>query len=234
MNIAGTIDVKQVVEYARTLPHVVDAKEYVFMCSAPGQDLIKETVKKCSLNRIVVAACSPSMHEPTFRAALKETGLNQYLLEMVNIREQSSWVHSDEKRKATEKTKDLIRMAVAKANLLEPLEDLRIKVEPTSLVIGGGVAGLKASVDLAERGYKVHLIEELPTLGGRAARLGRLAHVDMRGAEMAGSMIKTAISNASITAHIGSELEDLDGSVGYFKAKIRKKPRENNDMTTIQ
>jgi len=233
MNIAGTIDVKQVVEYAKTLPHVVDAKEYVFMCSAPGQDLIKETVKKCSLNRVVVAACSPSMHEPTFRAALKETGLNQYLLEMVNIREQCSWVHSDEKRKGTEKAKDLIRMAVAKANLLEPLEDLRFKVEPTSLVIGGGVAGLRASVDLAERGYKVHLIEELPTLGGRAARLGKLAHVDMRGVEMAGSMIKTAISNANITAHVGSELEDLDGSVGYFRAKIRKKPRFVDSKCTL-
>jgi heterodisulfide reductase subunit A len=123
MNIAGTINVKEVIEYSKTLPHVAEAKEYIFMCSAPGQDLIKDSVKKSGLNRVVVAACSPSMHEPTFRAAFEEAGLNRYLLEMVNIREQSSWVHSDEKQKATEKTKDLIRMAVAKASLLEPLED---------------------------------------------------------------------------------------------------------------
>ena len=225
MNIAGTINVKEAVEYSKTLPHVVEAKEYIFMCSAPGQDLIKESVKKSGLNRVVVAACSPSMHEPTFRAALKEAGLNPYLLEMVNIREQSSWVHSDEKQRATEQTKDLIRMAVAKANLLEPLEDLRFGVQPAALVLGGGVAGLRASLDLAERGYKVHLVEELPTLGGRAARLGKLAHVDMKGAEMVGSLIKAAVFNPNVTTYVSSELTGLDGSVGYFKAKIRKNPR---------
>jgi heterodisulfide reductase subunit A len=225
MNIAGTVDVKEVVSYAKTLPRVMEAKEYVFMCSAPGQDLIKETVKTCGLNRVVVAACSPSMHEPTFRATLKEAGLNPYLLEMVNIREQSSWVHSDEKQKATEKTKDLIRMAVAKARLLEPLEDLRLHVEPASLVLGAGVAGLRASLDLAERGYKVHLVEELPTLGGRAARLGKLAHADAKGAEMTGALIKAAVSNPKVSVLVNSELIELDGSVGYFKAKIRKKPR---------
>ena len=168
MNIAGTINVKEVVEYARTLPHVVDANEYVFMCSSPGQDLIKDDVKNLGINRVVVAACSPAMHEPTFRAAMADAGLNRYLLEMVNIREQSAWVHPHEKKRATEKTKDLLRMAVAKAVLLEPLEELRIGMQPASLVVGGGVAGLRASLDLAQRGYKVHLIEKLPTTGGRA------------------------------------------------------------------
>ena len=225
MNIAGTIDVKEVVEYSRTLPQVAEAKEYIFMCSAPGQNLIKDSVKKSRLNRVVVAACSPSMHERTFRDALEEAGLNRYLLEMVNIREQSSWVHSDEKQKATEHTKDLIRMAVAKASLLEPLEDLRFGVQPVSLVLGGGVAGLRASLDLAERGYKVQLVEELPTLGGRAARLGKLAHVDMKGAEMVGSLIKAVVSNPNVTVHVNSEVTELDGSVGYFKANIKYKPR---------
>jgi heterodisulfide reductase subunit A len=205
----------------------------VFMCSAPGQDLIKETVKKSGLNRVVVAACSPSMHEPTFRRAVEEAGLNPYLLEMVNIREQSSWVHSDEKQKATEKTKDLIRMAVAKASLLEPLEDLRFGVQPASLVLGGGIAGLRASLDLAERGYKVHLVEELPTLGGRAARLGKLAHVDMKGAEMVGSLIKAVVSNPNVTAHTNSEVTELDGSVGYFKANIRYRPRFVDSKCTL-
>ncbi len=225
VNIAGTIDVKEVIEYSKTIPHVVEAKEYVFMCSAPGQDLIKESVKKLGLNRVVIAACSPAMHEQTFRATLKEAGLNPYLLEMVNIREQSSWVHSDHKQRATEKTKDLIRMAVAKANLLEPLEDLRFGVQPAALVLGGGVAGLRASLDLAERGYKVQLVEELPTLGGRAARLGRLAHIDMKGSDIVESLIKPLVANPNVTASVNSQVTELNGSIGFYKAKIRSKPR---------
>jgi heterodisulfide reductase subunit A len=232
LNIAGTIDVKRVVEYARTVPSVADAKEYVFMCSAPGQDLIKEDVKKFSLNRVVVASCSPGMHEATFRACIAEAGLNRYVLEMANIREQCSWVYLD-KQKATETAKDLIRMAVAKARLLEPLEELRVSVEPTSLVLGGGVAGLKASLDLAERGYKVHLVEKLPTIGGRAARLGKLAHVDLTGTEVAGSFISAVASNLNITVHVNSELIDLEGSVGAFRAKIRTTPRFVNEKCTL-
>jgi heterodisulfide reductase subunit A len=232
LNIAGTIDVKKVVEYARTLPHVADAKEYVFMCSAPGQGLIKEDIKKCDLNRVVVAACSPGMHEATFRASIAEAGLNPYLLEMANIREQCSWVYLD-KQKATETAKDLIRMAVAKARLLEALEELRVGVEPTSLVLGGGVAGLRASLDLAERGYRLHLVEKLPTLGGRAARLGKLAHVDIRGADVVGSLISAVTSNPNVTVHVNSELVDLEGSVGTFRAKIRTAPRFVNEKCTL-
>ena len=232
MNIASTVDVKKVVEYAKALPNVADAKEYVFMCSAPGQDLIKEDVKKCNLNRVVVAACSPGMHEATFRASIVEAGLNPYLLEMANIREQCSWVQLD-KQKATEVAKDLVRMAVAKARLLEPLEELRVGVEPTSLVLGGGVAGLRASLDLAERGYKLHLVEKLPTLGGKAARLGKLAHVDIRGADLVGSLTRAAASNSNIRIHVNSELVDLEGSVGTFKAKIRTAPRFVDEKCTL-
>jgi heterodisulfide reductase subunit A len=202
------------------------------MCSAPGQDLIKEDVKKCNLNRVVVAACSPGMHEATFRASIVEAGLNPYLLEMANIREQCSWVQLD-KQKATEVAKDLIRMAVAKARLLEPLEELRVGVEPTSLVLGGGVAGLRASLDLAERGYKLHLVEKLPTLGGKAARLGKLAHVDIRGADLVGSLTRAAASNSNIRIHVNSELVDLEGSVGTFKAKIRTAPRFVDEKCTL-
>jgi len=232
MNIASTVDVKKVVEYAKALPNVADAKDYVFMCSAPGQGLIKEDVKKCNLNRVVVAACSPGMHEATFRASIVEAGLNPYLLEMANIREQCSWVQLD-KQKATEVAKDLIRMAVAKARLLEPLEELRVGVEPTSLVLGGGVAGLRASLDLAERGYKLHLVEKLPTLGGKAARLGKLAHVDIRGADLVGSLTRAAASNPNIRIHVNSELVDLEGSVGTFKAKIRTAPRFVDEKCTL-
>jgi heterodisulfide reductase subunit A len=232
MNIAGTINVKEVVEYSKTLPHVVEANEYVFMCSAPGQDVIKEGVKR-GVNRVVVAACSPSMHEPTFRAAITEAGLNPYLLEMVNIREHSAWVHSHEKQRATEKTKDLIRMAVAKATLLEPLEQLTVAMRPTSLVIGGGVAGLRASLDLAERGYRVDLVEKLPTLGGRAARIGNLGNSDSSGASLLEPLMDTAASNKNITLHINSEIVDVDGSIGYFKVKARRNPRFVTEKCTL-
>jgi heterodisulfide reductase subunit A len=233
MNIAGTINVKEVVEYARTLPHVVDANEYVFMCSAPGQDLIKDDVKNLGINRVVVAACSPAMHEPTFRAAMADAGLNRYLLEMVNIREQSSWVHAHEKKRATEKTKDLLRMAVAKAVLLEPLEELRIGMQPISLVLGGGVAGLRASLDLAQRGYKVHLIEKLPTIGGRAVGLGTIARSDMSGSELLKPILDQIESHTNIVTYLNSDLVNLDGSVGYFKAKVVTYPRFVNAKCTL-
>jgi heterodisulfide reductase subunit A len=233
MNIAGTINVKEVVDYARTLLYVVDASEYVFMCSAPGQDLIKESIKKSAINRVVVAACSPSMHEPTFRAVIAEAGLNSYLLEMVNIREHSAWVHSNQKRKATEKTKDLLRMAVAKAVLLEPLDELRIHMQPTSLVLGGGVAGLRASLDLAERGYKVHLVEKLPTIGGRAVGLGTIAHSEMSGGTLLKPILDAVGSNSNIVTRVNSDLIAVDGSVGYFKATVNRNPRFVNGKCTL-
>lgn len=232
INIAGTIYVKDVVEYAKTLPNVIEAKDYVFMCSAPGQGLIKEDIEKCKLNRVVVAACSPAMHEPTFRAVLAEAGLNPYLLEMVNIREHSSWVH-EEKDKATEKAKDLVRMAVAKARLLEPLEEIRFEVKPSALILGGGVSGLKAALDLAERGFRVYVVEKRPTLGGNAARLGRLAHIDMKGTDLASTIIRAASSNPNIVIYTNSELTALDGSVGDFTAKVRVKSRFVNTRCNL-
>lgn len=232
VNIAGTVNVKEVVEYAKTLPNVVEAKDYVFMCSAPGQELIKEGIKKCALNRVVVAACSPAMHEPTFRAVLADAGLNPYLLEMVNIREHCSWVHPEEKEAATEKAKTLVRMAVAKASLLEPLEEIKFDVKRSALIIGGGVSGLKAAIDLAQRGFEVHLVEKKPTIGGRAARLGRLAHVDMKGADVARNLIHLASTNPRIKIYTNSELVDLSGSVGDFRAKISVKPRYVNERCT--
>jgi heterodisulfide reductase subunit A len=233
MNIAGTINIREVVDYCKTLPHVVDANDYIFMCSAPGQDLIKDSVKRCNLNRVVVAACSPTMHETTFRTSIREAGLNPYLLEMANIREHSAWVHSHEKRKATEKTKDLLRMAVAKAVLLEPLEELRVDVQPVALVLGGGAAGLRASLDLAERGYKVRVIEKLPTIGGKAARLGRLAHSDGNGTRLLKPLMDATASDQDILLHVNTELVELNGSVGFFKARIKKSPRFVNEKCTL-
>ncbi|MCS7119391.1 MAG: CoB--CoM heterodisulfide reductase iron-sulfur subunit A family protein [Archaeoglobaceae archaeon] len=224
-NIAGVVNVKDVVEYAKTLPNVVVAKEYVFMCSAPGQQIIKEDIKNFKLNRVVVAACSPSLHEPTFRTATAEGGLNPYLFEMANIREHCSWVHPDEKEVATTKAKLLVKMAVAKASLLEPLSEIKFKVNNTALIIGGGVSGLAAARDLAARGIKTYLIDRSPTLGGRAARLGKLTYTEMKGIDVFKGLIRDVAGNRLIDVYTNTELVSVDGSVGNFKVKLVKNPR---------
>ncbi len=143
VNIAGVVDVKEVAEFAKTLRNVVVARDYKYVCSDPGQEIIQRDIEKYDLNRVVVAACSPRLHEPTFRRCVEEAGLNPYCFEMANIREHCSWVHMDDPAKATEKAKDLVRMAVAKARLLEPLETIKVDVTDRALVIGGGVSGIR-------------------------------------------------------------------------------------------
>jgi heterodisulfide reductase subunit A len=234
LNIAGTVNVKEVVEYAKSLPNVVEARDYVFMCSAPGQDIIKEGIKKHNLNRVVVAACSPTMHEHTFRSALAEAGLNPYLLEIANIREQCSWVHSD-KEAATAKAKILVRMAVAKVSLLEPLEDIKFKVNKNIMIIGGGVAGLSAARDLAAKGFNVYLIEKKPVIGGNAARLGRLAHteLELKGIDVVKELSKHVVNNPNIHVYVNTELVSVDGSVGDFKIRLIKNPRYVNEKCNL-
>jgi len=231
LNIAARVDVKAVSEYAKTLPNVVVSHDYVFMCSTVGQELIKEEIKKHNLNRIVVAACSPSMHEPTFRAAIESAGLNKYLLEMANIREHCSWAHSD-KEAATEKAKDLVRMAVAKARLLEPLEEIEFQASPTALVLGGGVAGMRAAIDLAEYGFDVYLVEKSPTLGGRAALTGWLES-DKRGADVVNNLINKIAENKNIQVFTNAELIEFSGFPGNFTAKIRVNPRYVNERCVL-
>jgi len=157
LNIAGSVDCEDVAKFASTLPHVALSKDTLYTCSDQGQEEIKNDIKEHKLNRVVVASCSPRLHEPTFRKACEEAGLNKYLFEMANIREQCSWVHLYEKEKATEKAKDLVRMAVAKAVLLEPQAEIEVPVARKALVIGGGVAGIQAALDLADTGYRVYL-----------------------------------------------------------------------------
>jgi heterodisulfide reductase subunit A len=231
LNIAARVDVKAVSEYARTLPNVVVSRDYVFMCSTVGQELIKEEIKKHNLNRIVVAACSPSMHEPTFRAAIESAGLNKYLLEMANVREHCSWAHSD-KEAATEKAKDLVRMAVAKARLLEPLEEIEFQASPTALVLGGGVAGMRAAIDLAEYGFNVYLVEKSPTIGGRAALTGWLES-DKRGADVVNNLINKIAENKNIQVFTSAELIEFSGFPGNFTAKIRVNPRYVNERCVL-
>jgi heterodisulfide reductase subunit A len=173
MNIAGSVDCDDVTEYAKTLPDVAFAVNNRYTCSDPGQAEIKKAIVEHHLDRVVVASCTPRMHEPTFRKAVEEAGLNPYLLEMANIREQCSWVHLHDKEAATDKARDLVKMAVARARELQPQTEAVVPVKRTALVIGGGIAGIQASLDFAENGYKVYLVEKEPSIGGIMAQIDK-------------------------------------------------------------
>jgi heterodisulfide reductase subunit A len=172
-NIAGVIDPEAVAAFASTLPGVVHATNTPYACADSGQNLIKEDIVKHNLNRVVVAACSPRMHEPTFRAAVAEAGLNPFLMEMANIREQDTWAHGHDPEGALEKAKDLTASAVAKARFLVPLEMLKVPVTKRAMVIGGGVAGISAALDLADQGIETVLVEKEQTIGGTMAQLNK-------------------------------------------------------------
>lgn len=171
-NIAGTVDVEQVTNFAKGLPSVTVAREYKFMCSDPGQELIKNDIKEQGLNRIVVASCSPRLHEQTFRRVLASAGLNPYLFEMANIREQCSWVIED-KAAATEKAKSAVSGAVRRVYYHEPLETKEVKVNPNTLIVGAGIAGIQAALEIADSGNKVFLVEREPSIGGHMAQLDK-------------------------------------------------------------
>ena len=173
MNIAGTVDVEDATKFAESLPNVAAARNYQYLCSDPGQELIKKDIADLGLNRVVVASCSPRMHEVTFRRTVEEAGLNPYLFTMANIREQCSWVHLHDRKATTEKAKDIIKSAVARARYLEPLSEPEIPVTKAALVIGGGIAGIQASLDLAKAGYPVWLVEKQPSIGGLMAQLNK-------------------------------------------------------------
>jgi heterodisulfide reductase subunit A len=173
LNIAGSVDTEEVRRAAEKLPDVVVSVRNKYTCSDPGQEEIKRNIREHQLNRVVVASCSPRLHEPTFRECVAAVGLNPYLLEMANIREHCSWVHSDNKEMATAKAKDAVKMAVARARYLQPGEEIRIPVTDAALVIGGGVAGIQTALDLADAGHKVYLVEKQPTIGGIMAQLDK-------------------------------------------------------------
>jgi heterodisulfide reductase subunit A len=173
LNIAGTVDCAAVANYSETLDDVVAVVRNKYTCADPGQNEIKKAIIEHKLNRVVVASCTPKIHEPTFRQCVAEAGLNPYLFEMANIREHCSWVHQNEKEKATEKAKDLIRSAVARARVLEPQTEAEVPVTKGALVIGGGVAGIQAALDLADAGHQVYLVEKQPSIGGIMAALDK-------------------------------------------------------------
>ncbi|MDO5835070.1 MAG: CoB--CoM heterodisulfide reductase iron-sulfur subunit A family protein [Methanobacterium sp.] len=225
INIGGVVDIEAVKEYAATLPNVVVSEEYKYFCSDPGQDMIQQDVKDGKVNRVVVAACSPRLHEPTFRRCIREAGLNQFLFEFANIREHDSWVHMDEPEPATEKAKDLVRMAVAKARLLEPLEAEKVAVDNKALVIGGGVAGIQSALDLADMGFKTYLVEKQPTIGGRMAQLDKtFPTLDCSMCILAPKTVDAG-KHENIELISFAEVKEVHGYIGNFQVVIEKKPR---------
>jgi heterodisulfide reductase subunit A len=223
-NIAATVDVEEVAKFAETLPDVAVSRAYVYMCSDPGQELIKKDILDAKLDRVVVASCSPRMHEITFRRACEEAGLNAYCLEMANIREQCSWVHSD-REKGTEKAKELVASAVAKASLLESLEPMRVGVTPSALIIGGGIAGIQCALDIADAGFQVYLVEKEPSVGGHMAQLDKtFPTLDCSACVLTPKMVDVA-RHEKIKLITYAEVESIEGYVGNFRVKVRKKPR---------
>ena len=217
-NIGGVVNVPEVTEYAKTILHVVHAEHNLYMCSEVGLTAIKESIKGHNLNRVVVASCTPRTHEPLFRATCKEAGLNPYLFEMANIREHDSWVHPHEQQKATQKAKDIVRMAVAKAILLEPQTEPEVEVKDSSLVIGAGVAGMTAALSMARQGFKVYLIEKEKEPGGMAQKLYKLYPTLADASEVVEPLIEAVKSHRNIELLTSTTLEDVSGYIGNFNA----------------
>ncbi|UCG69635.1 MAG: CoB--CoM heterodisulfide reductase iron-sulfur subunit A family protein [Thermoplasmata archaeon] len=225
INIGGVVKVPSVVEYAKTLPNVVYAEENLYTCSQDTQEHIKEKIKEQNLNRIMVASCTPRTHGPLFQNTVAESGLNPYLFEMANIRDQCSWVHMDEPEKATQKAKDLVRMSLAKARLNTALPKVPIDVKPSALVIGGGIAGMQAAEELTEQGFEAYLVEKEGELGGLVKRL----HYGLKGEDIPGWLAKTienVNSNPKINVLTKTVVKDVSGYVGNFVTTLDQSGEE--------
>ena len=219
INIGAYVDVPSVVEYAKTLPYVVHAREFIYSCSQDTQEKIIDIIKEYNLNRVIVSACTPRTHEPLFQNTLREAGLNPHLFEMANIRDQCSWVHMQEPEKATEKAKGLVRMAVSKAQLIQPLTRNELSVTPRGLVIGGGVSGMTAALELATQGFETYLIERENELGGFLQKTYfMLGNEDPQ--ELLQSLKKKVNNNEKIHVFANTEIKDVQGHVGNFKTRI--------------
>jgi heterodisulfide reductase subunit A len=227
INIASTVDVEAVAKAAASFPGVVHSETYPYMCSDPGQDLVKKAIREKHLTGVVVAACSPQMHEGTFRRAVAETGLNPYMFEMANIREHCSWVHED-REKATGKAIDLVRFLVEKVKANEPLKTISIPVTKRALVIGGGVAGIQAALDIANGGREVVLVEREPSIGGHMSQLSEtFPTLDCSQCILTPKMVEVK-SHKNIKLYTYSEIQAVDGYIGNFEVKIKKKARYVN------
>ncbi|HJW97997.1 MAG TPA: CoB--CoM heterodisulfide reductase iron-sulfur subunit A family protein [Candidatus Bathyarchaeia archaeon] len=230
INIGGVVKVPEVVEYAKTLPNVVYAEANVYTCSQDTQKLIAEKINQNKLNRVIVASCTPRTHEPLFRETMQEAGLNPYLFEMTNIRDQCSWVHMHKPKEATEKAKGLVRSVVAKAKLLRPLEKPLISVTPVGLVIGGGVSGMTAALELAKQGFQVHLVEKEKELGGHMQTIQYLLEKEDNPKTKLDALVKAVSENDKIHVYTCAEVVDVYGFVGNFKSKIKQQNGKEKEI----
>jgi len=222
-NIAATVDCEELARFASTLPRVAVARDYRYLCSDPGQDLIKNDIRDLSIDRVVIAACSPRMHEVTFRNAVSSKGLNPYFLNIANIREQCSWVHKD-REKATDKAKQILRAAVARVLRQEALTARKVEIKPSALVVGAGIAGIQAALTMANEGMKVALIERAPYIGGHMAQLDKtFPTLDCASCIFTPKTVEVA-RNKNIELFTCSEVVEVKGHVGDFKVAIRKRP----------
>jgi len=227
-NIAATVDVKKVAQAAKSFPGVRFTTDYRYMCSDPGQDLVRRMTKEHSLTGIVVASCSPSLHEKTFRKCTKDAGLNPYFCEMANIREQCSWVH-DDREEATSKAIDIVRLTAAKVRKNKPLQTAFIPVEKRVLIIGGGISGIQAAIDIAFAGFKTVIVEREPSIGGRMAMFDKtFPTLDCAACILTPKMVEVS-QNDRIKLYTYSEVETVSGYVGNFEVKIRRKARLINE-----
>jgi len=223
-NIGRVVDVPSTVEYALTLPNVAHAEEQIFSCSTDSAEQIVDAINEKGLNRVIVAACTPRTHEPLFRDTLREAGINQYYFDMANIREHDSWVHSKEKEEATQKAKDLIRMSVARASLLEPLQEFDLPVDKRALVVGGGVAGMTSALSIANQGHEVHLVEKDTDLGGTARRL----HYTLEGLDVQAylsDLIRKVYQHPLVHVYTDATITEATGYVGNFVTKVESEGR---------
>jgi len=224
VNISSTVNVADVRDYVSGLKNVVVSQDYKFMCSDPGQDLIKNAIKTNKLNRVVVAACSPLMHELTFRNACEKAGLNKFLFQMANIREHCSWVH-DNKDEATRKAKSHAHAAVSRVALQSPLEVERVKINKNTLIIGAGIAGIQAALEIADSGNNVFLVEKEPSIGGKMALFDKtFPTLDCSACILTPKMV-SAGHRESIKLFSWSEVVSVSGYLGNFKVKVKKKAR---------
>lgn len=221
-NIGGVVDVPEVTQYAKGLPDVVYAEHNLYTCSEEGISSIKKRIPEYRLNRVIVASCTPRTHEPLFRSACQEAGLNRYLFEFVNIREQCSWAHIDLPEEATEKAKTLIRMGVEKARLLEPLEEIEVKVAPSCLLIGGGIAGMSAALNLANQGFQVHLVEKEAELGGLLLSVHKLFPTNREAKELLSPIINKVRNHHKIEVYTQAKVKEISGFIGNFNVTLEQ------------
>jgi heterodisulfide reductase subunit A len=227
-NIGGVIDVPRVVEYCKTLPYVVHAEDNLYTCSEEGVSSIKNRIKEFNLSRVVVASCTPRTHQPLFRNACEEAGLNRYLFEFVNIREHCSWIHMGMKEEATEKAKELVNMGVAKARWLEAQEEFESDVYPAALVIGGGIAGMSAALNLANQGFDVQLVEKEKVLGGLLLGVNKIFPTNEDAESLLKPIIEAVRSHARIELHMPAVVKAVAGYIGNFDVSVDGEGQETS------